>query len=158
MCFIRSDELGFDEEKDDDTHFMEADDTIPNGIQTNLRTYLSTITEANSPYGTEYGGSRKYTYYPPTAASVFNHFPKPELSDQHNSIQGTNKALALISRVPTTSESDSPYYPLGSEASARPTTPRFVIEEVSSANYEPILISGTEGRQLANNFYSLRQL
>ena len=38
------------------------------------------------------------------------------------------------------SESDEPYYPMGSEMSARPTTPRFIIEEVSS-NYEPVMVA-----------------
>ena len=46
--------------------------------------------------------------------------------------------------VPTTSESDEPYYPMGSEMSLRPTTPRFIVEEVSSVNcdnYEPIMVA-----------------
>ena len=46
--------------------------------------------------------------------------------------------------VPTTSESDEPYYPMGSEMSLRPTTPRFIVEEVSSINcdnYEPIMVA-----------------
>ena len=36
--------------------------------------------------------------------------------------------------------SESPYYPLGSEASIRPFSPKFISEEISS-NYEPILVS-----------------
>ena len=47
-------------------------------------------------------------------------------------------------QVPTTSESDEPYYPMGSEMSLRPTTPRFIVEEVSSINcdnYEPIMVA-----------------
>ncbi len=39
--------------------------------------------------------------------------------------------------------SDSPYYPMGSETSARPFSPRFHIEEMSS-NYEPVLVSNRE--------------
>ena len=39
--------------------------------------------------------------------------------------------------------SESPYYPLGSEASIRPFSPKFIIEEISS-NYEPVLVSNRE--------------
>ena len=36
--------------------------------------------------------------------------------------------------------SESPYYPLGSEASMRPFSPKFIIEE-NSSNYEPVMVS-----------------
>ena len=36
-------------------------------------------------------------------------------------------------------DSDSPYYPLGSEISGRHFTPRFTVEEVVSNNYEPVV-------------------
>ena len=128
------------------------------GLHVNLPTYLDTIAEANSPYGTD-TGSRTYRSYPPTAASIFNRFPQLEQNGQHKTIQETSTSPSAISRnsdlhsnqgsnsaFPPNSESDSPYYPLGSEASIRPTTPRFIIEEVSSANYEPILITGAQGK------------
>ena len=39
--------------------------------------------------------------------------------------------------------SENPYYPMGSEASMRPFSPKFIIEENSSnyANYEPVIVS-----------------
>jgi len=43
-------------------------------------------------------------------------------------------------RIVSGNESDSPYYPMGSDATSRPFTPRFTIEEIGeiSSNYEPI--------------------
>ena len=97
--------------------------------------HLSTITEQYSPYGTEM--SRKVSAYPPTAEAVF----------KQGGLLAATVAPALSPSTDTSgpaqaSESDEPYYPMGSEMSARPTTPRFVIEEVSDiSNYEPIMVS-----------------
>ena len=103
-----------------------------------MHSYLSTIIEGNSPYGTEYGGSRKSTYYPPTASSLFNQLPP---DGQPGTIPESNKSPSAISRYSNPQSNLGDYYPLGSEASNRPNTPRFTIEEVSSANYEPILVT-----------------
>ena len=146
---IRHHEFECEEQKEDSV----PEESIPRGSLVSVPSYLSTIVEGNSPYGTEYGGSRKSTYYPPTAASLFE-----QLSRQ-DEIQETTKSPSAISRysnltseqssnsgfIPT-SESDSPYYPLGSEHSNRPTTPRFTIEEVSSAAYEPIIYPSPHGK------------
>ena len=107
-----------------------------------MHSYLSTIIEGNSPYGTEYGGSRKSTYYPPTASSVFNQLSP---NGQPATIPESNKSPSAVSRYSNLNSNPGDYYPLGSEASNRPTTPRFTIEEVSSANYEPILVTSSPG-------------
>ena len=153
-----------DESKDDAT----IDDLITRGgshvIHHHQESHLSTIIEANSPYGTEYGGSRKSIQYPPTAASIFSQLQQKTDVDANNTTSVTSGYSNLPSSptmsnsafIPT-SESESPYYPLGSEASNRPTTPRFTVEEVSSANYEPILINRSQGNiQCKSNVFILQ--
>lgn len=156
VFFTRLDDFEYDEEKDD----MVTEGSIPPHLA-HIHSYLSTIDEANSPYGTEYGGSKKSNHYPPTAASLFSMFPQ---NGQHPPINEINSSPSIISRysnltsphsnhsafIPT-SESESPYYPLSSETSNRPITPRFTIEEVASANYEPILITSAKGVYLIIN-------
>ena len=139
----------------------EKDETLTDGSLSaslaHVHSYLSTIAEGNSPYCTEYGGLRSSTEYPPTAASIFdvvhNHLVQ---NSQHDSISEMNQSPSTISRysnpqrpqspnsgcIPT---SDSEYYPLASEVSERAISPRFTIEEVASANYEPILVTSAQG-------------
>ena len=155
MLFDRLDDFEYDEERDESA----TENSIPPSLA-HIHSYLSTIDEANSPYGTEYGGSKSSNHYPPTAESLFK-WPQ---NGQHPPINEINNSPSIISRysnltspqsnhsafIPT-SESESPYYPLSSETSNRPTTPRFTIEEVASANYEPILITGAKGEYLILN-------
>ena len=143
---------------------MATENLTPPSIA-HLHSYLSTIDEANSPYGTEYGGSKKSNHYPPTAASLFSILPQ---NGQHPPINEMINSPSIISRysnLPSphsnhsafiaTSESESPYYPLSSETSNRPTTPRFTIEEVASANYEPILVTGGKGGYRILNLFRI---
>jgi len=118
------------------------------GFNHNRVSYLSTITEQYSPYGTE--KSRKISAYPPTAEAVFKQggllagIQGPSMSGGDKPDSSLDGASRQAQVVPTTSESDEPYYPMGSEMSLRPTTPRFIVEEVSSINcdnYEPIMVA-----------------
>ena len=158
----------YDSDCDEPKDESGIDDLITRGgshvIHHHQESHLSTIIEANSPYGTEYGGSRKSIQYPPTAASIFSQLQQKTDVDANNSTSVTSGYSNLPSS-PTmsssafspTSESESPYYPLGSEASNRPTTPRFTVEEVSSANYEPILINRSQGNlQCRSNVFILQ--
>ena len=129
--------------EDEKTETSANEDSIPNGSLAHIHSYLSTIIEGNSPYGTEYGGSRKSTYYPPTASSIFNQLSP---GGHPTTILETNKSPSATSRYSNLQSNPGDYYPLGSETSNRPTTPRFTIEEVSSANYEPILVTSPPGR------------
>ena len=137
---IRINDSECEEEKNESSA---NEDSIPTGSLAHIHSYLSTIIEGNSPYGTEYGGSRKSTYYPPTASSIFNQLSP---GGQPQTIPETNKSPSAISRYSNLQSNPGDYYPLGSETSNRPTTPRFTIEEVSSANYEPILVTSPPGR------------
>ena len=81
--------------------------------------------------------------YPPTAEAVFKQggllaaaAPASPAASTAAASSPPGQAVGLASDL-----SDEPYYPMGSEMSAnRPTTPRFVIEEVSS-NYEPVMVA-----------------
>ena len=143
------------ETEDDKNESSANEDSIPNGSLAHMHSYLSTIIEGNSPYGTEYGGSRKSTYYPPTASSVFNQL-SPNI--QPATIPESNKSPSAVSRYSNLNSNPGDYYPLGSEASNRPTTPRFTIEEVSSANYEPILVTSSPGTCNKHNCKKTRSL
>ena len=116
-CDRDDQDLDFDDADEED----ETRDVMPTNDLRPLRlSHLSTITEQNSPYSTQ--RSRKYSAYPPTAEAVFKNHEDSVLPP------------------PPASESDSPYYAMESEGSIRPTTPRFVVEEISS-NYEPIMVA-----------------
>ena len=144
---------------------MEYGDAIP---RPGLTSFLSTITERDSPWST-YGGSKRNLPYPPTAESVFKGLQQQEKNQENELTHQSLKSSSGVSVVSEsqnnqtpnsvfspTFESDSPYYPLGSEASMRPTTPRFPAEEVSSANYEPILIAESKGKALLNYILLLK--
>ena len=114
--------------------------------------HLSTITE-NSPYSTHMG-SRRNSHYP-SAIGIFDTVTETkdenmsssaenEVKSNANSDGETKKESSKVKPaknapavIVSGNESDSPYYPIGSDATSRPFTPRFTIEEISS-NYEPI--------------------
>ena len=60
MLFDRLDDFEYDEERDESA----TENSIPPSLA-HIHSYLSTIDEANSPYGTEYGGSKQSNHYRP---------------------------------------------------------------------------------------------
>jgi hypothetical protein len=131
-------------------------------------TNLSTITEnINSPYSTHMG-SRRNSNHPSTDGlfempdggggqtshiiaeepddvrePALDHIKGYLYEDQLKLFIDKNVYFLRNPQVQSTASgnsSESPYYPMGSETSARPFTPRFTIEEVSS-NYETVLVT-----------------
>merc|ERR1712218_78746 len=104
-------------------------------------------------------GSRRNSHHPSATAIFDGHGqtstnPNPEAADSNGqedkrdvnvepklekvANKGLNPAI-LISAISENS-SECPYYPLGSEASMRPFTPKVGGDEIST-NYEPVLVT-----------------
>lgn len=108
--------------------------------------HLTTISEnLNSPYSTQHGSRRNSKPYP-TAEGIFQDAMQGLVTSaeaKHAAFNNTATITTTMANNISGDSSESPYYPLGSDGSARPLSPRFIIEEVSS-NYEPVLVSSTE--------------
>ncbi len=97
---------------------------------------LSTITESQNSTSSTPVDSRRNSIYP-KIDRIF------EAVHQAASIPQSVSNISLKSGVLNdkygSGNTESEYYPLGSEASSRQFPPRFTIEEVTTNNYEPVL-------------------
>lgn len=115
-----------------------GDTLSPNNSGLDRPRHLSTITESqNSTTSTPSDSRRNSSLNYPKVDRIFENVitqnPAPAIK---KSVSNISLKSGIFNG---NSESDCPYYPLGSEASTRPFTPRFTVEEVVSNNYEPVV-------------------
>jgi hypothetical protein len=125
------------------TSLSDNDDTLSptNGLDRPRQ--LSTITESqNSTTSTPADSRRNSSLHYPKVDRIFEGVLPINLN---TSIRPSASNVSLKSGIfngryeSGNGDSECPYYPLGSETSTRPFTPRFTVEEVVSNNYEPVL-------------------